>query len=334
MKHVLAAAARRLHASKGDVFNIGDRVAGDLEDGWFLGTVIKAPAGKLGILYDAGDKEFFPVKDGQTDSVILLPAGTPKNRKPLSKADIRQLRQKQSTQVKSPKPPSIPRAVTKPLAQPKKSAGYEWMDSRLWTNPPAGYDEIMKDGLTEAAYDDLPFLGQQFSTGRYGSPTGRATYVGFAVFKNRLSVMAWSVGGQALFYTPKSRGVAGITDEMNSRVSKEKTGTRRLGWADFRLMRRDAAASLGVTRDKQKAQQDKSRENFDKFREQLVGNGSSYDPWRGKYALINFSNGQFSKEIQGLDWQNSRIAISGSGTKLRWIPLSMVEKITDTRGGY
>lgn len=81
----------KILAAKGDIFAPGDRVAGEFDDVWHTGTVMKLSP-KLVIRYDDGHVETNEPRVGQGATLYKLPINTPVSRKSMTKAQMLALR--------------------------------------------------------------------------------------------------------------------------------------------------------------------------------------------------------------------------------------------------
>jgi len=296
----------RVVAARGDVFNIGDRVASRYSEGWYLGTVVKGPANKLSVSYDNGDDSVYPMSEGQTKDMVILEPGTKKLARALTDAQIRVFLRKTRAVAPPAKPGKAPPA-TKPTVAPKPSVTTESVLRDLM-------DRSLDKPVTAEEYAACPFLGRLFYNGRRG-PMARCVFIGFSVRPpERYGRIAVSLSPERddVLWWPKTWHAADF-----ERVIAKGSPAAQMRLAEFNNLRVRAHQKIMEHADNRAEREAKDRDVAKRMYDQLRNA-------EGKYVDIEFSNGRFAQKILSVDFRANKIGIAGSGSKLRWIPFSML----------
>ena len=310
-------------AQKGDVFVKGDRVAVDAERGkghhtaksWWLGTVMSLEGTKIRIKHDDdGESDLYPYSRSQTEHFIKLPKNTPITKRDLTgkqvKALMPRVQPKSAPQVKTPSPKTV-----KPVVTPRERdvSMFEWIRDAARSQNGTELDKV----LTEAEYRASSWLGVRYSTGRLSSTTSSAILIGMGHFKGKFCTVSLSTGSESLLYSKTTYSSWGHPEEIAKQVAAHEkfAGRSQMPYREFCNLRMRAAQKLRDVHARHTDQNERSAGNMDKFYHKIKV---------GSKAYIRFRDYPSWKTIEGVDFRKNAIGISGSGSKLRWIPLSYV----------
>ncbi len=224
------------------------------------------------------------------------------------------------TKVKMPTataPAKAPKA-DKAVLNPPKAPSYAWL-SKECRQPLRDLDP---KGISASEYKACPILGRWYRTGRKG-PTGTALIVGFGIdWKGRSAAMsitphrtnpwlAWPISGHA-------ESDVGLIERKLSNAWKAE----QMPYADF-MRYRNQLKEYGVKQTaRQDARAEKTAQAIDKYK-------LSWKDVDKKEVYVGWNNGSHWHVLRGL--KDDTFAVKGSGTKLRWLPMSMLLDARDIK---
>lgn len=194
-----------------------------------------------------------------------------------------------------------PGIQVKPVAQPK-----------LTVDSPFNISEKILRGQVPSKdeYYSVAFIGTQAETKRVKN--GREGIImGPARFDNKQAMSIWTTDGHVLISKALEAYLLPVSYDNSEKISYQKYTSLFIEWQT--AMTRIA-----------KSKEDTRQQSYDKAVELRMS-----DDWVGRTVYYKFSNGTFAQAIQAIDYRNNKIGISGSGSKLRWLPVSGIIKFKE-----
>lgn len=207
--------------------------------------------------------------------------------------------------------PSAKRTSSKPKQKSNQ------VKHRIQVDPTTLMDNLHGDTLsTQSLPTELKdpniykesIYGRKISTGRSRGPR-EGVVVGYAMVKGKHCLVKMPINAGktkvSLLYSPTSKSDNSLT-----------RSAPQVSYEEFLKLRAKAKSVYDDIGNKNEKVDRSNHENMQELR-----------PEPGQTATIKFSNGKFRKTIMDVNRKTGKIAIKGSGKKLRWIPMSTVLKI-------